>query len=297
MKKVIITCMLLVLIAGCGSGNMKLDTEPVDDSFYDMTRFIMTKAEKEIYRHLPDSEAREEFIEEFWLKRDPSPDTGDNENKFEYEKRIEFANKWFKEKPTGRGWDSDRGRILLMLGFPDERNTHVTTHPGTTWQVSYEIWRYYGHELILRFIDEKGFGQYNMEYWPARLRTALEKAALTMDLRNAEALENAFAFDVAFKNRHIVITIPVKRIQFEERDGKMSAPFLLEIFIYHNYKKLERIEKEETVIGSKGEILERKDVEIKVPYELSGKGKYFFDVITKDVMTGSRYRNVCSFKK
>ena len=60
----------------------KLDPESA--KFYQSARLIMTKEETKIFKHLPDADSRKEFIADFWLKRDPDPDTPDNEFRTEF---------------------------------------------------------------------------------------------------------------------------------------------------------------------------------------------------------------------
>ncbi|UCH95670.1 MAG: GWxTD domain-containing protein, partial [Candidatus Aminicenantes bacterium] len=132
---IIVSTAIMLLTMACGPGTREsIETEPPDstsvsqipkelykDSFFEKARFIMTKQEIEIYKHLPDKAGKEQFIEEFWKKRDPNPETEENESREEFEERITYANKWFKEHSKDRGWDTQRGRILLQLGFPDRR--------------------------------------------------------------------------------------------------------------------------------------------------------------------------------
>ena len=117
----------------------------------------MTKSEIEIYKHLPDNAARESFIEDFWEIRDPTPGTEANENRMEYERRVEYVERFFKEKiGSGRGWDSDRGKVYLLLGEPDERNTRQGTildRFGQPKRVLKEVWIYNYHGLYLEFSD------------------------------------------------------------------------------------------------------------------------------------------------
>ncbi len=101
----------------------------------------MTGEEIQIYKHLADRKAREEFIEEFWQKRDPLPDTPENEARVEFDRRIAYANRWFKEnRAAGRGWDTPRGRILIQLGEPDNRYLNdMINDPGVK---GFERWIY-----------------------------------------------------------------------------------------------------------------------------------------------------------
>ena len=85
------------MLSACASGKQKINQDPYYESFFEKARLIMTKEEIEIYKQLPDLKSKEEFIDEFWKKRDPFPETPENENKIEFERRIAYANRWFRE--------------------------------------------------------------------------------------------------------------------------------------------------------------------------------------------------------
>jgi GWxTD domain-containing protein len=306
MKKNIVVYILIVLFIYCLNGcSQKIkfpaktvtDADAAEDTFFQTAQFIMTKEEKNIYRHLPDQQAREEFIEDFWKKRDPTPETPENENQAEFEKRIEYANKWFKDRPDGRWWYTDRGRILLQLGIPDERYDRVSTVRGTTWMVKTDTWYYYQYQLILQFVDKDGYGRYRLSYWPTLLSLALDQASFTLDL-DRKALDRPFRFKVNFNKNIIKITVPVKNIEFQEKNGSMIADFEIEVFVYRDFKKIDHFKREKHAAKTKEEILQTKNLEITVPYSLSDqvKGSYYFDVIIKEVLTSSRYRNFSRFK-
>ena len=93
---------------------------------------IITRAEEDAYRKLRSNEERENFIDEFWRRRDPDPDTQENEYKDEYYERMQYANEHFGSgKP---GWLTDRGRIYLKWGKPDEIESHPS---GGSYQQAY----------------------------------------------------------------------------------------------------------------------------------------------------------------
>src|ERR1051326_3415666 len=80
--------------------------------------YIITDEERAAFKRLTTDEEREQFIEQFWLRRDPSPDSVENEFKEEHYERIAYANERFSSgKP---GWKTDRGRIYIIHGKPDE---------------------------------------------------------------------------------------------------------------------------------------------------------------------------------
>lgn len=148
----LIAGLLAVALTGCASaGNPKINRDPFYESFFEKTSLIMTKEEIEIYKHLPDDQERRDFIVEFWKSRDPYPETPGNEFKIEFEQRIAYANRWFREnQAAGRGWNTERGRILLLLGQPEKREWQDDIGPQQAMQMGLssdvrgvEVWTYY----------------------------------------------------------------------------------------------------------------------------------------------------------
>ncbi len=260
--------------------------------FYEKTRFIMLKNEIQIYKHLPDQESREAFIEEFWKKRDPTPTTEVNENKMEYERRLAYVQRYFKEKSEhSRGWNSDRGRIYLLLGPPDSRTTRtgaVAAKIGGPISVLKEFWIYEYYRLYLVFTDEDSIGIYRLRRWPTQLLRAIDRAKFTINDKGKEEADQKFKFKAKFKNNEIKIKIPTKTAAFDfdkNQDG-VSARFYITAYIYRNYKKIDKIETTRQLSSSKDKILKRKNILLTVPYTPSSKGKYFFDVIVRDGNSG-----------
>ena len=273
-----------------------------EDSFFETTRFIMIKAEIEIYKHLAGKEEREEFIEDFWKKRDPTPDTEENENREEYRKRIEFANRWFHEGIKGRGWDSERGRLLLHLGFPTERrfgeysDTDRYGRLRTTKRIPMEVWYYYEYRLRLVFADYTGLGKLTLTRIPSNLLFAMDAAKFSLNLRKRVDLESAFKFETKFKANHINIKIPTKNVSFEEKDEKMTSKFGITAYVYRNGKKIDEIKVEKNLEMNKNEILKLKHIQFDIPYEPGQKGKYLFEVIVEEIYSSSKYRSFCKYK-
>ncbi len=85
-------------------------------------RYIITPEEMSAFKQLSNDEERDQFIEQFWLRRDPTPDTPENEFKEEHYRRIAYANEHFAAGIPG--WRTDRGRIYIMWGPPDEIDAH-----------------------------------------------------------------------------------------------------------------------------------------------------------------------------
>src|SRR3989449_11283477 len=148
--------------------------------------YIITDEEKKAFKKLQTDDERERFIEEFWRRRDPDPDTDENEFKEEYYERIAYANEHFASGIPG--WKTDRGRIWIMYGKPDERETHPTggsyDRPsyeggGNTSTYPFETWFYrylpgVGSGVEIEFVDPTGSGEYRIA------RNPNEKDALLM---------------------------------------------------------------------------------------------------------------------
>ena len=80
--------------------------------------YIITDEERAAFKQLSNDEERDNFIEAFWQRRDPTPDTEENEYKEEHYQRIAYANEHFAAGVPG--WRTDRGRIYIVFGKPDE---------------------------------------------------------------------------------------------------------------------------------------------------------------------------------
>jgi len=141
--------------------------------------YIITGEERTAWKRLTTDEERESFIESFWLRRDPTPDTIDNEYKDDHYERIAYANEHYGSGIPG--WKTDRGRIYIMYGKPDEIESHpsggtydrpIEEGGGTTSTFPFEIWRYryiegIGNEVLLEFVDPSMSGEYRMTIDPS----------------------------------------------------------------------------------------------------------------------------------
>lgn len=137
-------------------------------------RWIITDEERSAFKQLSNDEERDQFIEAFWQRRDPTPDTIENEFKEEHYRRIAYANEHF---PAGiPGWKTDRGRMYIIYGPADEIESHpsggtyerpMDEGGGTTSTFPFEDWRYryiegIGQEVIIEFVDTCMCGDYHM---------------------------------------------------------------------------------------------------------------------------------------
>ena len=141
--------------------------------------YIITDEERTAFKRLNTDEEREQFIEQFWLRRDPTPDTVENEYKEEHYRRIAYANEHYASGIPG--WKTDRGRIYIMYGPADEIESHPSggtyERPqeeggGETSTFPFEQWRYrylegIGTNIIIEFVDTTMSGEYHMTSDPS----------------------------------------------------------------------------------------------------------------------------------
>ena len=148
--------------------------------------YIITSEEKKAFNQLKTDEERENFIENFWRRRDLNPDTEENEFREEYYERIAYANEHFASGIPG--WMTDRGRIYITWGKPDSVESHPSggayDRPsyeggGSTTTYPFEVWFYrhldnVGDGVEIEFVDPTGTGEYRIA------TNANEKDALLM---------------------------------------------------------------------------------------------------------------------
>jgi GWxTD domain-containing protein len=147
--------------------------------------YIITPQERQAFLKLTTDEEREQFIEQFWERRNPNPGSAYNEYKEEYYRRIAYANEHYSSGIPG--WKTDRGRIYIMYGPPDEIVSHPSggtyipdqnelpyAGPGADTQMTtypFETWRYryipgIGNNVILEFVDPTMTGEYHLTMNP-----------------------------------------------------------------------------------------------------------------------------------
>ena len=141
--------------------------------------YIISDEERTAFKRLQTDDERESFIENFWMRRDPTPDTVENEFKEEHYRRIAYANENFASGIPG--WKTDRGRIYITYGPSDEKETHPSggsyERPpeeggGQTSTFPFEQWRYryienVGSDIIIEFVDPTMSGEYRMTMDPS----------------------------------------------------------------------------------------------------------------------------------
>jgi GWxTD domain-containing protein len=148
--------------------------------------YIITDEERKAFLQLQTNEEREQFIEQFWQRRNPDPDSVDNTVKEEHYRRIAYANEHFASGIPG--WRTDRGRIYIIYGKPDSLESHTQGENyqrpldqggGDTKTYAWEQWTYHyiegiGENVELEFVDPSGTGEFRFTTDPS------EKDALLM---------------------------------------------------------------------------------------------------------------------
>jgi len=145
----------------------------------DEVPYIITNEERAAFKKLTTDDEREQFIESFWDRRNPNPGSAENEFKEEYYRRIAYANEQYQSGIEG--WRTDRGRIYIMYGPPDQIDSTPSGGPytrpmqqggGETETYPFETWRYryidgIGTNVVLEFVDTTMTGEYRLTIDPS----------------------------------------------------------------------------------------------------------------------------------
>lgn len=169
--------------------------------------YIITDAESQAFKRLQNDEEREQFVEQFWLRRDPTPDTQENEFKEEHYRRFAYANERFASGVEG--WRTDRGRIYITFGPPDEIEAHPSGGPyqrpleqggsmGTAYP--FETWRYrflegIGTNVEIMFVDPTLTGEYHIALDPEERNALAHVTPPPAPQPGAPASANSNQFD------------------------------------------------------------------------------------------------------
>jgi GWxTD domain-containing protein len=179
--------------------------------------FIITDTERRAFLALQTNEEREQFIEEFWQRRNPDPDSVDNPVKEEHYRRIAYANEHFASGIAG--WRTDRGRIYIMYGKPDTLESHTQGENyerpldqggGETKTYAFEDWTYHyiegiGENVELEFVDPSGTGEFRLTTDPSEKDALLYVPGAGLTLAEQEGMSS-------------------KAARFQNTDGTHMAP-------------------------------------------------------------------------
>jgi GWxTD domain-containing protein len=166
----IVTALLAALVLTGLPALGKTELPPRDKKWLDEeVDYIISPVEREVFQKLQTDRERELFIEAFWKHRDPTPETPDNEFKTEHYRRIAYANRYLGRESTKPGWRTDRGRMYIILGEPND----INRYSGKTELYDCEVWFYQGKTELglpagfnLLFFKPNGQGEFRL-YSPA----------------------------------------------------------------------------------------------------------------------------------
>lgn len=268
--------LVVMILGGCRLYNLEKKLGPDDADFFARVQYIMTSQERKIFLELPASE-RVAFKEEFWKRRDPDPATEENEFKTAYFARMEESDKLFmgEGKP---GWMTDRGRIYILFGPPQER---IADSLGQSkYGRCSEVW-YYGSFPVI-FSDANCTGDYilvtlNLEHLHD-LNQALDSFQKTFDQ------EKAF-FDFRWKvekisagpdkiEASITIETPYSGIWFQSVEGRLRTTFEIRLeLVAESGESVWTLARDEEVVVDEDKIkdLKGRDYVLVVPLLVTDK--------------------------
>jgi GWxTD domain-containing protein len=213
----------LAVAPACRLYRLERQLSPTYAEFLVKVQYIMTREERKIFLELPDSE-RGRFIDDFWIRRNPDPDSETNAFQTEYEERVRNADNLFRGEGRA-GYLTDRGRILILFGPPSERLTYPMDAAG----FCREVWYYGGFPVV--FIDEHCQGQFvltaiNLEHLQAlniaqgRFQKTFEQDKkffdYNLDIRRDRTGESVF-------EGRIVIDVPYAGIWFNFKAEQLTT--------------------------------------------------------------------------
>jgi GWxTD domain-containing protein len=280
-----------LLLVSCASSRLERTLSPAHKEFFSKVRYIITPEERKAFLNFPPSE-RDKFIDEFWKKRDPTPETEMNEFKEQYYVMIEEASKLFKEE-GGQGWLSERGRVYILLGPPEQRETY--SQGLNLYGKPTEIWHYGLISIV--FIDYSWTGNYQLEPESAQRVAEINKAQLAGKPTAANPENAVFDFDLKIEKTKenealIQIEIPYKDIWLKEEDNELKTTLEVMVEISDSSgKKVKEIQKSYPLALEREKLKDffGKSYLIEIPVSLE-HGTYTFTVELENKTEQSRVK-------
>lgn len=264
-----------------------------DKTFLSEVSLIITKQEKKRFLSLTNNKDREIFKEEFWAKRDPAPDTDDNEFKIEYYDRMFYADKYFKEGKR-RGYKTDRGRIYMILGppstqrfFPGKMTSANQIGRKPLDSYPHIIWLYGDFPVI--FVDTTESNSYTLSPISSRQIGMLNIVGIQLTPKvGKEKIPTDFNIKLDRKpggEMTLFLNIAISTISFTPgKDGSShSTTIEVNLNITDRKTKHEITKKKEFEINLTNSDLKKfgKYYTLKFPFILK-KGKYFMEIILRN---------------
>ncbi len=275
----------------CSLGRLPKNLNPEEQEFLSKVRYIISGEERKTFINLPPSE-RSRFVEEFWKKRDTDPSTEVNEYKNEYMKRVDEARHLFTEGGTS-GWLTDRGRIYILLGPPEQRESYPRGY--SFYGKPMEIWHYGFYQIL--FIDNRWNGNFELVPESAQLVADINTAQISLrpQIKKEDQAVSDFKIDVRLTSDRaqlVIVSVPYKDIWFSSEDQRFKTTFELawELYDAHD-KKIQEGTKTSPLEFGQEELKELKDREFRIEFPLElERGDYQLAVTLKDLTARAELR-------
>jgi len=294
-KNLGLSLIIAFLLLGCSALEIQKNLAPEDKEFLSTVRYIITKQEKTAFLDLAPSERRP-FIEEFWKKRDLTPATEVNEYKDEYIKRVKEAKHLFSGEGGPSGWLQDRGRVYILLGPPEQRETYPRGED--LGDIPVEYWHYGFHVLMFR--DYRKNGNYELQEG-ARM---LAEISRTQELLNPEVKPERVAFDFNLDMKKpaegqvlILISIPYDNIWLSAEGNELKTTLELSLEVFDSAEKRVREEAKIYPISLAKEDLKEltgQDYLIETPVQLD-PGNYRATITLKNLTGQTKVKKTITF--
>lgn len=292
--------MILALIFGmlsCSS-TARANLDPESEAFLSSVRYIITKDEKKDFLNIPPSE-RPAFIEGFWKRRDPDPETDINEYRDLYYQRIAEANSTFRDG-LGEGWLQDRGRIYILLGPPDTRQQYPRGYNMGDFPT--EVWMYGFYSII--FVDQDWNGNFELVKRGAYNLAQIMKTQMAWKPRfSREKVVFDTSGDIEVlkegDRQRIRVKIPYRNIWMRADGENLETTINVEIQIKNTDTEEKAWESKKSYnLSVKESDLEKMyddDYLIEVPMELP-EGNYTIDVILENKTDATKIAKFLKFR-
>ena len=287
---------LLLGIFSCASA-ARANLDPESEAFLSSVRYIITKDEKKDFLNIPPSE-RPGFIEEFWRKRDPDPDTEENEYRDMYYQSIAEANDLFRDG-LGEGWLQDRGRIYILIGPPDTRQQYPRGYNMGDFPT--EVW-WYGFYTII-FVDRDWTGNFELVKGSAYNLAQINKTQMAWKPR---VPKDKVVFDISgdiemFKEgdrQRILLKIPYRNIWMRAEGENLGTTIKSQVKITNidTQEKVFELNKDYNISIKESELEKMYDenYQIEIPVQLP-EGKYTMDVLLENTTDAKKIKKLWKF--
>lgn len=299
-SRVFLFLLLVLAIVGCSSRRLEKTLSPEEKEFLSTVRYTITPEERKIFLQLPPAE-RKNFMEEFWKRRDPVPETAINEFKEEYFIRIEQANKLFGEG-SKEGWLTDRGRLWITLGPPDHRETYPRGQSFYGFPV--EIWHYGFYQIY--FIDRFWNGNYQLDPASARQIAEITQTQVNWNQPGGRIFEGSRAMDFEVRmelagegQARIVVSLPYNQIWLKAQQDRLETVVEIKIEIEDSSGKKVREDGREVLISLSPEELKNKfneTFDLEFQSAISGQGPFILKVTVNNKIENKKAEKKLKFE-